>query len=459
MDCATVRALNTKCELMNLSSQQSSFLTRLAPILVVGAFFMAMCAGLIAMHADVGSWANDQNKHHLLTIEQFAEQMPWPNVVNYPSATAPGWHLFLAVIVKAGVPIDFIRWCALLPGLLLLIAVWRVGLQFVSPLLAAAASLPIALSPYTIGGSSWITTDVPALACVAWSIALLLNARTRGADALVDESPWHPRVIRASVMAALAVTIRQPAVWLAAPIAWSAMCRRLRWGYVSSILPIAVLLMWIALWRGLIPPAYRDMHDTGWNGSAILIYLALVCLWGCAFVWVIPPSRSELLRTLKHPIVRASLAIVLVLWIALPSNYSHEHGRWGGPIWSAIEKCPSLGDRSLLLLPLALAGVVVIAQLWKRACEMGRGMQANVIVMSLCLVAVSNGANSQAWERYADPYILLLVPWLALAGCPRDVAGWRVLLASMIPALAQVAIAWITIWRPFLTGLNDGGAT
>ena len=42
----------------------------------------------------------DQRKYHEPTILVFAEQWPRVDLVNYPSATSPGYHLVLAVVAR-----------------------------------------------------------------------------------------------------------------------------------------------------------------------------------------------------------------------------------------------------------------------------------------------------------------------------------------------------------------------
>jgi hypothetical protein len=56
---------------------------------------MALCIVSIVLEpdGDVTSEAYDQNQHHLLVIESFAQQWPTPDLRDYQSATAPLWHL------------------------------------------------------------------------------------------------------------------------------------------------------------------------------------------------------------------------------------------------------------------------------------------------------------------------------------------------------------------------------
>lgn len=443
----------TKPRTSSVTSARRTGLPSLWPFVAVGAGFAGLCAMVVLSARDVGHWASDQNFHHLQAVRQFVSQWPRPDLTDYPSATAPGWHLLLAGVVKLGYPEAHLRILAVIPGLLALAAMWRVGVQWVPSGVAAMASIPLAMSPYVLGGSCWITTDVPAIAGMGWAIGYLVNDRW-GREA-IRTGAWSPRVLRASVIACVTVTIRQPMAWLAVPIVWSAANRRLRWGIWASLLPVAVLAIWITLWKGLIPPAYRDLHSRGWNLASVLTSLSLAALWSGPLVLASRDWPGHLRVVLRERWTWAALALLGLLWIGVPSDFDRDAGRWGGPIWNAVRVAPSFAGRSLLLLPMAAAGVMAIAVLLRRASEAGRGPQGYVLFSSVALLILSNAANSQAWQRYADPGLLMLLPLLLLCGGVPDAGSnrARIMIALGLVALMQAGLCWITILGPALTGL------
>jgi hypothetical protein len=439
------------------ATPNASGMVALWPMLAVGAGFAGLCLGVILGGRDVGHWASDQNLHHLEAVRQFVRQWPWPDLTDYPSATAPGWHLLLAAVVQSGYPESQLRLLAILPGLLALASVWRTGVQWASPAMAALASLPLAMSPYVLGGSCWITTDVPAIAGVGWAMGYLVN--DRWGRAAVKTGGWSPRVLRAGVVACLTTTIRQPMAWLAVPVVWAAVNRRLRWGIAASLLPVVVLAFWIILWKGLIPPAYRDLHSRGWNLASVLTSLSLVAIWGGVLVAGCKDWRSTVRQVLGDRRFRIAMILLLLLWIAVPSDFDREGGRWGGPIWNLVRAAPAVFDRSIVLLPMAAAGVLVLGVLVRRAFAAGRGPQGYLLFMSLALLVIANAANSQAWQRYADPGLLLLLPLLLLCGgVPGEPLGRRRMGTALLAlATMQATLCGLTILGPAL-GLGAGQA-
>ncbi|MBL9140767.1 MAG: hypothetical protein JNK53_02770, partial [Phycisphaerae bacterium] len=72
------------------------------------------------------------------------------------------------------------------------------------------------------------------------------------------------------------------------------------------------------------------------------------------------------------------------------------------------------------------------------------------------LAAAANAANSQAWQRYADLPILLLLPWLAAVGVRSSRAARAVGAAALLVAFAQLGMAAVNLWKPaFFSGFGS----
>ena len=86
---------------MDHGAQSPSMWWRLAPAVL--AFLCAVSVlPVIFLGRDATSEAFDQQIAHLPAVEQFAAQLPAPDLSNYPSATGPGYHLLLAVPARLG---------------------------------------------------------------------------------------------------------------------------------------------------------------------------------------------------------------------------------------------------------------------------------------------------------------------------------------------------------------------
>jgi hypothetical protein len=324
--------------------------------------------------------------------------------------------------------------------------------------------LPVALGTYVVSGSAWLTTDV---------LSVLLGS------ALVAVMAWHPPGGRAFVAAgalfAAAVAVRQTNVFLAAPVlaagllgspvgraastaeqwagdeprGWSR-----AWGAALALVPGALILAaFVQAWGGLTPPAYRTMHDAGLSPVAPVYGLALVGCWGVVLMAAMP---MEALRAFKtHAWAVLALVALTAFASALPeSSWSKDAGRWGGPLWTAVRALPSWESRAPFVIACAMAGTTVLSVLWIRAADVGRGRMATVAIVALLAMFVVQAGNSQVWERYFDPAILVTLAWLGAMGIgrTRPHSAGRLALGALALAAVQAAISAVTVWLPAFRG-------
>lgn len=400
-------------------------------LIPVAALALPACV-LIALGPSIGSWGYDQDQSHLPTVQQFSAQWPAPDLRDYRSTTGPLWHLLLSLLHRAGAPDAALRIVGVAAGAALVAMMWAMGRRSATPAVAAALALPLACSPFVLGGSAWVTTDVPAALCMALALAAL----TAPAGASLAAGPW----------AAIAAGIRQPLAWLAVPTLWVAWRDRSWRLALAAALPVAVVGALVWIWGGLTPPAFRDLHDRGTNPAAVTLMLALAGMWGLPFALA---GRE---RVPWAPVLGAGL-VALAFALSFPSSHLREAGRWGGPIWQLVALVPAPAERSLVLVPLAALGGACLMALAVRAYRQGNAAAAGVLLVSLAMATAANAANSQAWQRYADPTLLLVVPWLAVLGWQASTPLWRLVAASVAVAAVQVGLAAVTIWAPIADAL------
>lgn len=387
---------------------------------------------IVALRVSVGSWGFDQDQSHLPTVHQFSAQWPAPDLRDYRSTTGPVWHMVLSLLHRAGAPDAVLRIAGVAAGAALAAMAWSMARRNAPPAVAAALALPLACSPFVLGGSAWITTDVPAALCMTIALASLT-------------APAGPMPV-AGLWAAIAAGIRQPLAWLAVPTLWVAWRDRSWRIALAALLPIAVVGALVWMWGGLTPPAFRALHDRGANPTAITLMLALAGVWGLPFV------LSGTSRVPWAPVAGAAL-VAGALALSFPSSHLREAGRWGGPIWQLVALAPAPGDRSIVLVPLAALGGACLVALSLRAYRAGQGATAGVLLVSLAMATLANAANSQAWQRYADPTLLLIVPWLAVLGWEAGVPRWRLVAAAAAVAAAQVGMSAVSVWQPLADAL------
>ena len=98
---------------------------RLAPALLAALFALAVLpvaflgrdAAVLGERAT--SEAIDERDAHLPVIRQFAAELPQPDLVGYRSATAPGYHVAMAIPARLGVGVHGLRLISSLAGLAL----------------------------------------------------------------------------------------------------------------------------------------------------------------------------------------------------------------------------------------------------------------------------------------------------------------------------------------------------
>ena len=435
----------------------------LAPVLLASAFAVAVVP-VAVFGLPATSEAADEANAHLPTVLQFARQLPAPDLADYPSATGPGYHLVLAIASRAGAGTTALRLISAAAGLALVMLAWRGAARWAGPGVACALALPVLLSSYVLSGSAWLTTDV---------LSVLLGS------AVVAVCAWSPPSARSflagAVLFAAALSVRQTNAFLALPMlvagalgspigrsaspgeqwhgdeprAWSRLGMA-----VFAVVPGALVLAALAAeWGGLTPPHFRQLHDRGISPVALPYGLALVGVWAS---FLLVPLLAECIDSLRRrPAAVLGPALVAAALATVPeSSWSRDEGRFGGPLWTLVERAPVVAGRSPLIVIGAAGGAAALAVLWIRAAQVGRGRHASVVIAALLgLFAVQCG-NSQVWERYFDPAILVSLAWLVAMGLGprRPHSTSRAVVGAALLAAAQAAVSVASYLLPAFRG-------
>jgi hypothetical protein len=416
-----------------------------------GLLVLLVSLAIVASGRGGPSEAGDQDKYHLVVIEGMIEQWPAIDVVNYPSATSPGYHALMAAVAQVW-PDEYqllaMRALNALIGSLLPVWCFIVARRFTSATRALALSLPVALDSYVLGGSAYLTTDNAGLLLALIAVGICVGWPVRG---------W--RLLAAGVAATLAVATRQVHLWAAgapmvAALAALPQARRLapafarRWveragdtpgartiiaGATALAAPVLVVAIFATLWGGLVPPAYAQLHNSGPNPAAIPFAFSLAAVIGIALSLVGTPLwRADAWRSrLALWLALAALASALVT----PTTFQMKE-RALGWLWHGVWMSPDIMERSLLITLLAPLGGAVVGMLASAASRRGRGLPAAILLVSLAAWLAAQSMNSMAWQRYFEPILLITLAWLAAMGTPsaEDERAWR------RPPLATIAL-------------------
>ena len=432
--------------------------------------FVALVVPAILADGGGSSQANDMMDYHAIEVRRLEAGWPSPDLRASFTTTTPGFHLVLAALAKAGMGPMALRLAAALSGLAAWLVVWRVAGSWAGWARAALLAAPLALSPYLLGSTVWITTDAAALAlaCATMGVALVAVPG---------------RAFVAGLLGAGTVLVRQIMLWASVPAALAALGdgraswpRRLLGGAVVLVPPVACVAAFFALWGGSMPPRFQPFHQATWNPAAITLALALAGAFG---VFLLPWIWSAL----DAPGRRGALvlAVALAALAAVPrSDYrkvlppdeqrvgtrtektwgtpapdvvkgAGEVGRWGGPLWDACKAAPVVQGRSALLVGLSLVGGFVLAGAWLLADRAGRGRPAGLLLAALGAMVLAQCLNAQTFQRYFDPWVLLALAWLAAMGAGTRPSPW---LTRGVVALAllQLAMSVGFVLKPAFTG-------
>lgn len=400
--------------------------------------------------------AGDETKYHLPTILRFAAELPRPDLTNYGSATTPGYHLCLAVVARL-LSDD--------PTLLRLAALgFSVGLGLMLGLLVcrgargpsrlALAAMPVMCSMYVVSSAARLLPDNAGWLGVAALLALAL--RWPGG--------WRGAVLAGALLTAT-VAMRQIHLWAIAPVwvaAWlsadrpsdseaeglvadaatvfSRGPRRLRavGPSVLAALPAVGLLAWLAsMWGGLTPPSFQAQHNTGlaWAGPAFL--LSVVGIFSVAYAGCIAGALLDLWHRQRGVLVAAGI-LGVALGLVPPTAADRSAGRTSG-LWSLAEVAPQFAGRSLLIAGLAGLGGLMVAA-WAQALPR---RDRWIALGGLVAFGVAHLANPQIWQRYYEPFVLLLLAMMAGGvAARRALPKWWVVGPLVLAMGLGAATAW-----------------
>ena len=405
----------------------------LAGLALAGLFAIVVWTPILA-GLDAGSEAFDARTYHLPVIRVFAETWPLVDLRDYQSATTPGYHWLLAAFARAtDGDARLLRLAGSLFTLGLLLAAWRVTRRRATPLVSLALMLPVLASSYTLGSAWFNTTDNAGLLFVVLALGGVLA------------TPVTP--VRAGLAATGAVLVRQIHLWLIAPIGLAVLLDwrddqgravpRLIAHLAPLLLPIAAVGGFVWLWGGLTPPSFADQHGGGFNFAPIAVALALYGAYGLILNAAVRGPWCT--RATVFSAVGAGVLATL-----MPTSFDKDAGRWGGAIWEVVRHTPDIADRSVILVLGAAVGGLMLARLLAAARAAGHARPALLLLAANAAWIIAQCANTQAWQRYTEPFVLIsLAWWMSMSGSE----GRRTTIAATVLAAAIGGLTVVSLLR------------
>jgi hypothetical protein len=410
-------------------------------------------AALVLAGHNAGRAAWDSVVYHESVIRRFIAEWPGIDVTNTLTATTPGYHVVLAAIGVAVSPSTIV----------LRLASVAIGATFVAVVAAWCArrvgardgillALPLVASVYVLGSSAWLLPDNLGWLLVTGILATCLRPRWRAVDALA-----------VGAMLGVLVAVRQSHAWAAAPLVCAAWCGgerpadRCAWrhppsgapGRVAVALAAAVpafllLAAFAALWGGLVPPRFQS--DVARGNAAVPAYVLFqFALLGAAFLpWLWVPV-ADAWRARRRWMLAAGVAGLLLAAVpaTVPDVASGRYSGW----WSPLSRLPAIaGHANPVLLVAAPAGAMLLAGALLALTARARA----VLGVAMVAFTASQSANFYAWQRYHEPFVLVVLAMLsalAASRVPPMRAGVRYAAIGGLCALLA-AVSWVSLDVP-----------
>jgi dolichyl-phosphate-mannose-protein mannosyltransferase len=350
----------------------------------------------------------DETTYHLPTIAGFAHQIPGVDLVHYPAAQTPLFHLLVAAWARVvGFELWRLRILELVVSYLVVLLLYRVLRRYAGLDVRPAALLAglFGCSPYVFGQSFILVTDNLGLLLALLAIERLLAfERGRGLGSFAAACGWI----------GLALLTRQSYVWLGllalAMLLVHASSGRVCLAGLACLglasLPFAALLL---AWHGFVPPTADpascglcapEAGRLGWAGRSPLV----APLFALAVAGVYGPllHGRALLGALRAgggwalPALAAAGGAGLLVLVPLAHQTGDEGWIWrigriglvpGGTAWPFW-----------LLVPAGLATVVVAAR---------RAGPRSLPALLLGSFLVVQLATRLPYQKYFDPFVLL----------------------------------------------------
>jgi hypothetical protein len=402
------------------------------------AILAAVALPLIVLNYDHGRAYYDQLTYHHPAIQHFAAG---GSLRDYSSATTPGYHLILAAIAAWVSPSE--RVLKLAGFLMSAVLVWmmseRLSRTLPRPVYVVMLLSPLLVSIYFMPAAIWLLPDN--LAWLSVFCLLLLAERFR------DTAIWYVQVSAALLAAVL---VRQSNLWLClvactaaataqGPGATALAVRRLGKTLLASLPALGMLIYFMSLWGGAVPPAFADQHSS-FNPAAVPYFLSVVAFYGAFYLPLIWSQATVELKTRSPRLLGWGALLGLCVALGTATDWNPDEGRVSG-LWNLARVLPAFEHRSLLITVLSALGGAM-GGLW---LLLARKPLRWIAIAAASGFVAAQCFNHFVYERYFAGLVFFLIILLTVEALPRSppaAAAWAgpVLLAVLNAAIFVAAL-------------------
>ncbi len=273
----------------------------------------------------------------------------------------------------------------------------------------------------------WLVPDN--LAWLTVSILLILPATGR--------PPTIPYFACSGLVLLIAVSVRQPNIWLAS-IPWATGLSYLLFTNFqkqkklfcigSAILCTvpAFLLLWYfySIWGGLVPPTVQARHERSLSYCVPPFFFSIFFVYSIFYAPILFSAVKGLLNRRAYSWIASGALLGFLIAVFPATDYNWEQGRFSG-FWNFIRLAPTIGHTSvLLIITSSLGGAVFFSWLLLLKKEFRVIIFFSSLAFTLALIP-----NALVLERYFAGFVFILMFTMLYH---TDKINWKKLPASVL---------------------------
>ncbi|MFT3748755.1 MAG: glycosyltransferase family 39 protein [Agriterribacter sp.] len=355
--------------------------------------FVYIYAGGLPFSLDV-SFASDEPIYHYPTILKFAEQLPFPDIRDYNSATTPLFHLVFAVVSKIiGTDIRGLRFFNVLISYVSLLILFKIIINRFNLTKANAFLLTFifACSPYYFREAFVVVTDNFPVLWLLCFFNYYFKYKEEHRQRFFILSALFLLLLCLTRQTYLFVCIAVITDQLFEKITISQKLKNSLWVLLAA-LPTFILFF---IWKGLTPPSFARLH-TGESVINIKLFLYGLSILGFYSLFIPAFNSYKMLLRKKSMLV---LCWVILSWVILFLIPVTKAPKDFGYLWHIAGPLPKLANSSLLFYALVPVGVITLLSMQKK--------EMSFLILFLVGLFISEMPNKIIFQRYYDNSILL----------------------------------------------------
>lgn len=369
----------------------------------------------ISISNPIGATLYDQDHYHIPQINYFLQNQI--NLLSYKSftATSPGQHLIYAGILslfnikKVDSDTIELRLLHFFINILVIFSIWFLFYSIYPSYLATIYILPLIFSPYFINGALYVTTDNIAIGLIAATLLFIFKPKYETKN-----------ILFANLLNTFSLFFRQNTVWLQIPISIqniSVILKTKKYcGLLTHILPFGLMILFLITWCGLTPKEFQHINSKSLNFSSIIYSISLFAILSSFYFFDFRDFIKSIDKQIVKKLIFYGVIVGLSLSILIPSNMSHEKGRWGGYLWGLSAHLPYIFERSFMFISLTIFGSVILSFIFYILYN----RNGYLIMISFLAWLISTIGSFIVFHRYFEPILILFISIFSLFLRPKN---------------------------------------